>query len=48
MRDATRQEIEQLKRENSELKQLVGELSLELHRFKKTALPPLHDNGTGA
>ena len=47
MRDATRQEIEQLKRENSELKQLVGELSLELHRFKKQ-LPPLHDNGTGA
>ena len=44
----SRQEIEQLKRENSELKQLVGELSLELHRFKKTALPPLHDNGTGA
>ena len=43
-----RQEIEQLKRENSELKQLVGELSLELHRFKKTALPPLHDNGTVA
>ena len=29
VRDATRQEIEQLKRENSELKQLVGELSLE-------------------
>ena len=28
VRDATRQEIEQLKRENSELKQLVGELSL--------------------
>ena len=48
VRDATRQEIEQLKQENSELKQLVGELSLELHRFKKTALPPLHDNGTGA
>ena len=38
VRDATRQEIEQLKRENSELMQLVGELSLELHRFKKTAL----------
>ena len=48
VRDATRQEIEQLKRENSELMQLVGELSLELHRFKKTALPPLHDNGTVA
>ncbi len=48
VRDATRQEIEQLKRENSELKQLVGELSLDLHRFKKTALPSLHDSGTGA
>ena len=48
VRDATRQEIEQLKRENSELKELVGELSLELHRFTKTALPPLHDNGTGS
>ena len=48
MRDATRQEIEQLKRESSELKQLVGELSLDLHRFKKTALPPLHDSGIGA
>ena len=29
VRDATRQEIEQFKRENSELMQLVGELSLE-------------------
>ncbi len=48
VRDATRQEIEQLKRDNSELKQLVGELSLDLHRVKKTALPPLYDNGTGA
>ena len=48
VRDATRQEIEQLKRENNDLKQLVGELSLELYRFKKTALPPLYDNGAGA
>ena len=48
VRDATRQEIEQLKRENSELKELVSELSLELHRFKKTSLPPLHDSGTVA
>ena len=48
VRDATRQEIEQLRRENGELKQLVGELLLELHRFKETALPPLHDSGTGA
>ena len=28
VRDATRQELEQLKRENRELKELVGELSL--------------------
>ncbi len=48
VRDATRQEIEQLKRENGELKQLVGELSLDLHRLKKTALPPLDNNGIGA
>ena len=48
VRDATRQEIEHLKRESSELKQLVGELFLDLHRFKKTALPSLHNNGTGA
>ena len=48
VRDATRQEIEQLKRENNDLKQLVGESSLELYRFKKTALPPLYDNGAGA
>ncbi|MEE9601541.1 MAG: transposase [Thermoplasmata archaeon] len=48
VRDATRQEIEQLKRENNELKQLVGELSLDLHRFKKTALPPLNDSGATA
>jgi hypothetical protein len=48
VRDATRLEIEQLKRDNSELTQLVGELSLDLHRVKKTALPPLDDNGTGA
>ena len=48
VRDATRQEIEQLRRENSELKELVGELFLEFHRFKKTSLPPLHDSGTGA
>ncbi len=48
VRDATQQEIEQLKRDNSELKQLVGELSLDLHRVKKTALPPLYDNDTGA
>ena len=39
VRDATRQEIEQLKRENSELKELVGELSLDLHCFKNQPCP---------
>ena len=39
VRDATRQEIELLKRENYDLKQLVADLSLEVHRFKKTAIP---------
>ena len=35
LRDATQQEVHQLKRENVELKQLVAELSLEGHRLKK-------------
>ena len=39
VRDATRQEIQALKRENGELKQLVAELSLEAYRLKKTAVP---------
>ena len=58
VRDATRQEIEHLKRENHDgrtttgeprrknhdlknhdLKQLVADLSLEVHRFKRTAIP---------
>ena len=39
VRDATRQEIQELKRENDELKQLVAELSLQVHRLKKTAIP---------
>jgi len=48
-RDATRQEIEQIKRENTDLKQLVADLSLDVYRLKKTAIPPLegHD-GDGA
>ena len=45
-RDATRQEIDDLKRENSELKHLVADLSLESYRLKKTAVPPL-DQGEG-
>jgi len=47
VRDATRQEIEHLKRENHDLKQLVADLSLEVHRFKKTAIPTL-DEGADA
>ena len=40
-RDATRSEVQQLQRENSELKHLVAEVSLDVYRLKKTALPPL-------
>ena len=43
VRDATRQEIDELKRENAELKHLVADLSLESYRLKKTAIPPLED-----
>ena len=43
VRDATQQEIEQLRRENSELKELVADLSLQVHRLKKTAIPMLDD-----
>ena len=39
IRDATCQEIDHLKRENNDLKQLVADLSLEGHRIKKTAIP---------
>jgi transposase len=44
IRDATQREVEQLRRENGELKLLVGEVSLELQRLKKTALPPPYDD----
>ena len=48
VRDATRQEVQQLKRENAELKQLVGDLSLEVYRLKKTAIPmPRELRGAG-
>ena len=40
-RDATRQEIDDLKRESAGLKVLSAELSLDLHSLKKTALPTL-------
>jgi len=48
VRDATRQEVDDLKRENSELKQLVAELSLDVYRLKKTAIPQLDQSGDGA
>ncbi len=39
--DATRAEVEALKRDNERLKQLVDELSLQMYVLKKTALPEL-------
>ena len=42
-RDATQHEVQQLKRENGELRQLVADLSLEAYRLKKTAIPILQD-----
>ncbi len=49
VRDATRQEIEQIKRESTDLKHLVADLSLEVYRLKKTAIPLLEGhNGDGA
>ena len=39
VRDATKEEVHQLKRENGELKQLVADLSLEVYRLKKTSIP---------
>jgi transposase len=47
VRDATRQEIDELKRDNTELKHLVADLSLEAYRLKKTALPPLNQSDGG-
>ena len=42
-RDATRQEINDLKRESEDLKHLVADLSLDLHRLKKTSIPTLDE-----
>ena len=44
-RDATRLEINALKRENADIKHLVAELSLYLHChcLKKTSAPSLHE-----
>jgi len=40
-RDATRTEIQDIKRENARFKTLVAELSLQVHVLKKTAAPSL-------
>jgi transposase len=40
-RDATKAEIQELKRDNARLKTLVAELSLQVHVLKKTAPPDL-------
>jgi len=45
VRDATRQDIQALKRENGELKQLVADLSLDVYRLKKTSIPMLQGAG---
>lgn len=39
VRDATQAEVQGLKQQNQELKQLVAELSLEVLVLKKTAIP---------
>jgi len=40
-RDATKAEIQEIKRENARLKTLIAELSLQVHVLKKTAAPDL-------
>ena len=41
VRDVTKVEVGELKRECAQLKQLVAELSLQVHVLKKTAMPEL-------
>jgi len=38
---ATRSEVQDIKRENARMKQLIAELSLQVHVLKKTAIPGL-------
>ena len=45
VRDATQEEVHQLKRENGELKHLVADLSLEVYRLKKASIPILQGAG---
>ena len=40
-RDATQAEVEVIRREDGRLKQLVAELSLQVHLLKKTIVPRL-------
>ena len=47
-RDATHQEITALKRERADLKDLVAELSLDLHRLRKTSAPSVDDCAANA
>ena len=47
-RDATRQEITALNRKSVDLKDLVAELSLDLHRLKKTSTPCLYEGAANA
>jgi transposase len=44
-RDATRLEVDTLRRDNAELKQLVAEVTLEAYRLKKTSIPPFQGDG---
>jgi transposase len=41
VRDASRSEVQELKRDNAQLKQLVAEQSLQIHMLKKMAIPGL-------
>jgi transposase len=41
VRDVTKAEVQDLKRENNRLKQVVAELSLQVHVLKKTDIPGL-------
>ena len=46
--DATRQEITALKRKSADLRHLVAESSLDLHRLKKTSAPSLDEGHISA